>query len=247
MPDAKDESIITHLEELRSTLIKCFCAVGIVLPFAFLISPKALSFIIKILVGNNNITLNYFTPMEVFILQIKLAFLIDIIICFPYISKQLWNFILPALYEKEKTIIKSMVITSSILFTLGVIFCMFTILPLLINFGMSFASNNIQAVFGISNVVSLALWLSFTFGLMFQVPLIVYFLIKWGIISYESVQSKRPYVVIGLLIIAAIITPPDIISQTMLFTPTYLLFELGLFFSKNLKIEEQNQIDELKN
>lgn len=235
MPEDKDESLISHLEALRSTLIKCFCAIGIILPFAFWISPKVLDFLVKILIGNNNITLNYFAPMEIFILQIKLALLIDIIVCFPYISKQLWDFILPALYEKEKKFIKSTVISSSILFSAGVIFCLFMILPLIINFGMSFAGNNVQAVFGISNIITLALWLGFTFGLMFQVPLIIHLLIKWDILSYNTVSSKRPYVTVILLIISALLTPPDIISQVLLFAPTYLLFELGLFFSKNTK------------
>ena len=177
MPEDKDESLIYHLEELRNVLIKCFCAIGIVLPFAFYISPKALNFLTKTLIGDNNITFNYFAPMEVFILQIKLALLIDIIICFPYISKKIWDFILPALYEKEKKFIKSIVLTSSTLFAAGVIFCIFMILPLIINFGVSFAGDNVHALFGISNVISLALWLGFVFGLMFQVPLVVNLLI----------------------------------------------------------------------
>lgn len=244
MVEDKDESLITHLEELRSTLIKCFVSLGILLPLCFLFSPKILTFLIKMLIGNQNITLNYFAPMEVFIIQIKLALLLDVIICFPYIAKQLWNFILPALYEKEKRFIKSIVLISSILFVLGVTFCVLVIFPLIIRFGMSFAGSNIQAVFGISNIVNLALWLGFTFGIMFQVPLVVYMLIKWGIISYEAVSSKRPYVVVLLLVSAALLTPPDIISQALLFIPTYILFELGLFFSKNTKLIQCGDKDE---
>ena len=236
MVEDKDESLIVHLEALRSTLIKCFVSVGILLPVCFFFSPRILNLLIKILIGNQNITLNYFAPMEVFILQIKLALLSALVICFPYIAKQLWNFILPALYEKEKLFIKSIVIISSLLFALGVTFCVFVIFPLIINFGMSFAGSNVQAVFGISNIINLALWMGFTFGIMFQVPLVVYMLIKWGIISYDAVSSKRPYVVVILLILAALLTPPDIISQMFLFLPTYILFELGLIFSRNTKI-----------
>lgn len=244
MTEDKDASLINHLEELRNTLIKCFYAIGIVLPFAFWISPKVLNFLIRILIGNNDITLNYFAPTEVFILQIKLAFLLDIIVCFPYISKKIWDFILPALYEKEKKFIKSTVLTSFILFVTGVSFCILVILPLIINFGMSFAGDNIHAMFGISNIVSLALWLGFTFGLMFQVPIIVHYLIKWDILSYKMVSSKRPYVVVILLIGSALLTPPDIISQIFLFAPTYLLFEFGLLFSKskNMQIEETEDV-----
>lgn len=228
----KEESLISHLEALRSTLIKCFISVGILLPIMFYFSPKILQYFIKILISDNKITLNYFAPMEVFILQIKLALLMAVIVAFPYIIKQLWNFILPALYEHERKFIVNSVLLSSLLFVGGVCFCLFFILPLIINFGMSYSGQNINAVFGVSNVINLALWLCFTFGLMFQVPLITNMLIKWNILSYETVSSKRPYVVTVLLTAAALLTPPDIISQILLFTPTYLLFELGLLFSK---------------
>lgn len=228
-----NESLITHLEALRETLIKCFISLGIILPLAFLAAPKALNLLIKILIGNNNITFNYFSPTEVFILQIKIALVIDLIICFPYIAKKIWDFILPALYEHERKMIKSIVFLSSSLFVLGVTFCVFVILPLIINFGMSFSSSNIQAVFGISNVVTLSLWLAVVFGLMFQMPLLTHFLIKSGVVDYETIADKRPYVVVILLIAAAVLTPPDIISQILLFIPTYLLFELGLLFSRS--------------
>ena len=232
MPEDKDESIISHLEALRGTLIRCLVSVGIILPFTFYISPKVLDYLIKILISDNKITLNYFAPMEVFILQLKIALLLSVIIAFPYIARQLWNFVLPALYENERKFIGSSVIASSILFVLGVTFCICLILPLIINFGISFAGDNINAIFGVSNVVNLALWLGFTFGLMFQVPLITHMLIKWDILPYETISSKRPYVIVVILISAALLTPPDIISQILLFTPTYLLFELGLLFSK---------------
>ncbi len=159
----------------------------------------------------------------------------SIILAFPYILKQMWNFILPALYENERKFIKKIIILSSLLFALGVIFCICLILPLVINFAMSFADDNIRAMFGVSNIINLALWLGFAFGLMFQIPLITHLLIKWDILSYESISSKRPYVVVIILTIAALLTPPDIISQILLFLPTYLLFELGLIFSKGKK------------
>ena len=109
---------------------------------------------------------------------------------------------------------------------------MFFILPLVINFGISFATADIKAVFGVSNIISLALQLSVVFGIMFQFPLITFSLIRSGIVSYETMKDKRPYIFVGILIIAAFLTPPDIVSQTMLTVPTYLLFEIGLYFSK---------------
>lgn len=166
-----------------------------------------------------------------------MAVIIDLVICFPYMAKKIWDFILPALYDNEKKFIKSIVLISSTLFVCGVLFCLFLILPLIINFGMSFATGQIQAVFGISNVINLSLWLAVVFGLMFQMPLVTHSLIKSGIVDYETIADKRPYVVVGLLILAAVLTPPDVVSQVMLFIPTYALFELGLLFSRGKKYE----------
>ena len=232
MTENNEESIISHIEAFRTMLLNCIRAVGIILIPMLFIAPRALDLFIKLILrGNNNVSLNYFAPAEVFIIQIKTAFVLDIIVCFPYMAKQVWNFCLPALYEHEKKFIKSIVFTSGLLFILGTIFCLFVILPLIINFGISFSSANIKAVLGISNVVNLSLWMVLAFGVMFQMPLITYSLIKWEIVSYETFKHCRPYVIVILLIIAGILTPPDILSQILLFTPTYLLFEAGLFFA----------------
>lgn len=231
----KDESLIAHLEALRSMLLKSILALCIGLIPVFLLTPYFMDALIKIMIRDNDVVLNYFSPMEVFILQIKTAVVLDILVCFPYIARQIWNFILPGLYENERRFIKSIVMTSSALFIIGVLFCLFFILPMLINFGISFATENVQAVFGISNVVTTALWLSVVFGLMFQFPLVTYSLIRADIVSYETVKNKRPYIIVGILIVAALLTPPDVVSQVMLATPTYLLFEAGLYFSRRIK------------
>lgn len=195
--------LITHLEALRTTLMRCLLALGIMLFPSFLFTPACLDFLIKILLSGQQVTLNFFSPAEVFILQIKLALVLDILICFPYIARQIWNFVLPALYENERRFIKSIIFSSSLMFILGVIFCLIFILPLIIKF-----------------------------GLMFQFPLITYMLIRSGITSYAAVAAKRPYIFTAILIIAAILTPPDIVSQLMLAVPTYILFELGLYCSR---------------
>lgn len=230
----QEESLVQHLEALRSVLIRCFVALGCGLVPMFLIAPICMDALIKTVIGSNDVALNYFSPMEVFILQIKVAVVLDLLICFPYIARQIWKFLLPALYEHERKFIKSVVWASSSLFIIGVLFCIFFILPLIINFGISFATSNIKAVFGISNIVSLALMLSVIFGLMFQFPLITYSLIRSGIISYDDMKRKRPYIFVGILILAGILTPPDIVSQLMLTIPTYLLFEAGLYFSRRV-------------
>lgn len=232
MTDDKEETLIEHLETLRSVLIKCLLSLAIGLLPMFFIAPYVMDTLISVMMGKQEIQLNFFSPMEVFILQIKMALVLDILVCFPYICKQIWSFVVPALYDNERNFIKSIVLTSSALFIIGVLFCLFFILPLVIRFGMSFVTDNIQAMFGIGNVISLALWLAIVFGVMFQFPLVTYALIRSELITYETIKSKRAYVFVGILILSGLLTPPDIVSQLMLTIPTYGLFEIGLFFGR---------------
>ena len=231
----KDESLIEHLEALRQVLIKSLTALAIGLIPMFFAAPYLIDAVLKVMIAENGIPLNFFAPMEVFILQLKTAAVADILICFPYIAKQVWDFILPALYEHERKFIKSIVLTSSCLFIIGVLFCLFFILPLIIRFGLSFVTDTIRPVFGIGNIVSLALWLSLVFGAMFQFPLISYALIRSNIVDYEAMKRKRAYVFVGILIMSGLLTPPDIISQLMLTVPTYMLYEAGLFFGRKYR------------
>ncbi len=227
----EDESLISHLEALRKTLISCILSLALGLIPMFFCAPYVIDWLIKIMLSSHEVTLNYFSPMEVFILQIKTAVFLDFLVCFPFICYKIWQFVLPALYDKERRFIKSIVISSGSLFILGALFCLFFILPMIIDFGLSFSSAHIQATLGVSNIISLSLWLSTVFGLMFQFPLIVYALINQGIITGEQIKQKRPYVLVAILIIAALLTPPDVVSQLMLATPTYLLFEGGLYLA----------------
>ena len=239
MDEDKDKSLIAHLEELRHTLIRCLISIAVVLPFGLYISPKALDKFTKILIGNHDITLNFFSPMEVFLVQLKLGLLISAVTAFPYIIKKIWDYVVPALYENERKFIAQLAISSTILFFAGCSFCLFLILPMIISFGMSFSGGNINAMFGLSNIINLSLGLIFVFGLMFQIPLIVNFLIRLDIISCATISSYRPYVVVVLLLACAFVTPPDIISQMLLFIPTYMLFELGILFSRGKKSDGQ--------
>ena len=226
-------TLIEHLESLRSMLIKCLSVLAIGLLPMFFLAPFVMDALINIIMQNSEAKLNFFSPMEVFILQIKIALILDIFICFPYLAKKVWDFVLPALYDNERNFIKSIVLASSTLFITGVLFCLFFILPMVIRFGMSFVNDNIQAMLGIGNIISLTLWLSVLFGVMFQFPLVTYALINFEIVSYEKIKNKRSYVFVGILIISGLLTPPDIISQLMLTIPTYILFEIGLFFGKS--------------
>jgi len=208
-------------------------AVGIV-PL-FLASPYVLDWFCQQIALQGGITLHYFSPMEVFLLQLKVALLLDCVLFSPYIAWNIWQFVLPALYDSEKQFIRSIAALTSGLFIAGVAFCLIVCFPMIVQFGMSFAGDTLQPIFGISDLVSFALWLSFGFGCMFQFPLVTYALIRGGIVSYETVCNKRPYVVVAILVLAALLTPPDVISQLMLGLPTYLLFETGLLAARRFR------------
>ena len=212
---------------MRSLLV---LAIGIV-PL-FLASPYVLDLFCAQMALQGNSAFYYFSPLEVFLLQVKIAALLDVVVCSPAIAWNIWQFVLPALYEKEKKFIRSIVALTSLLFVAGVGFCLVVCFPLIVKFGMSFANEVVQPIWGVSNLVSLAIWLSLAFGCMFQFPLVTYALIRAGIVGYETVCSKRPYVVVGILVLSALLTPPDIISQLVLGAPTYLLFEAGLLAAR---------------
>lgn len=232
MYDDKEENLISHLEALRSTLIKCLIGYGVTLPFTFFVSPKILNFFIEVITKNTELTLNFFSPTEVFLIQIKLACMLNLIICFPYIAKKIWDFILPALYDNEKKFIQNIVFLSSFLFLTGVLFAIFVIIPFIMNFGMGFVTPNIKAFFGISNIINLTLTLCLAFGVMFQFPLVTHGLIKSRIVERKTIENARPYIIVGILVLSGILTPPDVLSQLIMFVPTYALFELGLLFSR---------------
>ena len=233
MQETRDqEKLVYHLSELRKTLLNIVVCIIILFPLGYFLAPYITDFLVKWSFSYQNAQLNFFSPMEVFLINLKIGFVFSFVLGFPYIIYQIWKFILPALYDKEKNFLKTAVFCSSFLFILGAAICVGFVLPLIIKFSMSFATENIKPILGISNFLGLSGWLMLAFGLMFQFPIAIYFLVKFDIVSIETFKNKRPYIIIFLLISAAILTPPDIISQLLLFVPTYLLFELGIIFAK---------------
>lgn len=239
MADLEQEKLTYHLAELRKTILSVIVCLIVLFPFGYLLAPYSVNWLIKWSFFDRPFSLNFFSPMEVFIVNLKIGFVIAFVIGFPYIIYKIWQFLLPALYDKEKKFIKTAVFCSSFLFVFGAVICVVFVLPLIIKFSMSFETEQIKPILGISNFLGLSGWLMLAFGLMFQFPIIIYFLVKFSIVSIETLKNKRPYIIIVMLLLAALVTPPDVVSQLLLFIPTYLLFELGLLFayiSKNKKI-----------
>ena len=229
-----DESIVSHLEALRWTFIRIIVATAIIYPFGYITSPKVISFLIKWCCPPEIGVLHYFAPMEVLFVRLKLALVLALAVAYPWNILQVWRFLLPALYKEERRALGCWLFFSSLLFVFGVAFCIVFILPLLMGFSGSFTSLELKPIIGLSGFLSLSGWLMLAFGLMFQVPVLVMLAVRFGVISYESLRRKRPYVIVLILIAAALLTPPDVVSQVMLAVPTWLLFEIGLFISKRM-------------
>ena len=176
--------------------------------------------------------------MEVFWVQLKLALILALVMAYPWNLLQVWRFLLPALYREERKAFGWWSLFASVLFFGGVAFCAGVILPMLMNFSGGFATPELQPILGLANFLNLAGWLMLAFGVMFQAPIVVLLAVRFGVISAESLRKKRAYIMTAILIVAAILTPPDIVSQVMLAVPTWLLFELGLFLATKLEFKQ---------
>ncbi|MGN1365167.1 MAG: twin-arginine translocase subunit TatC [Victivallis vadensis] len=231
MPELPDQPLIAHLEALRNALLNMLYMTAALYPAAYWITPEVIDFLVRWSCPPEMGQLNYFTPMEVFIARLKLAFVLALAAAFPFNAWQLWRFLMPALYESERRALKWWIGASTLLFVMGAGFCLGTILPLLMRFSAGFATPNLKPVIGLAGFLELSGWLLLSFGLMFQFPLAVILAVRFGAVRVETLRRGRPYVVVGILILAAILTPPDVVSQLLLAVPTWILFEIGLLIA----------------
>jgi len=231
--NAEEGSLITHLEALRGMLLHSIIAITIMTPLGFYLAPKFIGFLIQKSIPNTIQQLHYFSPMEVFILQLKIGVLIGFVVAFPFVINEIRKFVFPALYKHERKFIAQLTIFATILFLFGAILCIYTVLPLIMNFSASFGTDIIVPTLGLEKFINLSISLILAFGIMFQFPLLVILGVKFGLTDIETLRKIRPYVIVGILFLAAFLTPPDVVSQLILATPTYLLFEIGLLLAKH--------------
>lgn len=239
--DTQEQKLIIHLQALRKTLLRCVTAIMILLPVGFLSAPRCINFLIKWCLPTQMEHLNYFAPMEVFIIQLKLGLTIALILSLPYIAWQLWKFLLPALYENERKTIKWGVVFSSLLFLFGMAFCIIFILPLIMRFSAGFTTDLLKPMLGVDNFLNLAGLMTIAFGAMFQFPLAVFFAVHFNLVSSASLKDKRPYIIVLILFLSAVFSPPDVLSMLILAIPTWLLFEIGLIFACYIERARKNK------
>ena len=232
-----NESISSHLLELRSRLIRVIICLGVlflaVIPFASEIYGFVASPLLSILPeGSSMIATQVTSP---FMAPIKLVLFAALLLTMPYLFYEVWMFMSPGLYKNEKSFVMPLMATTVILFTTGIAFAYFIVCPIIFKFFIASAPNSIQVMTDISQYLNFIIKLVFAFGVAFEIPIATFLLIKSSIVKKESLIKSRPYLIILFFVIGMLLTPPDIFSQLFLALPMWILFELGLLLSSDKK------------
>jgi len=239
------ESFISHLVELRSRLVR---AVGATLAiFVALFLYPGSGYIYDILAlplmnalpeGSKMIATGVITP---FMVPVKVTALVGFMVALPYVLYQAWAFVAPGLYEHEKKLAAPLIVASSVLFFIGVAFCYFFVFGKVFAFIHDFAPKSITPAPDIEAYFSFVITMFLAFGITFEIPIVVIVLVRMGLVTVEKLREARPYVVVGAFVIAAVVTPPDVLSQFMLAVPMCLLYEAGVFLSRFITVRPKEE------
>ena len=235
--DPNEMTYIGHLKELRSRIIRIFLFAGFILicclPFTNNIYAFVSDPLIELMpVGSKMIATEVASP---FIAPLRVTIYTALLISIPYFFIELWGFIAPGLYKKEKAFVAPLIISSTVLFYFGITFAYFVVSPIILSFFISAAPDSIQVMTDINKYLDFILKLFFAFGFAFEIPVATFLLITTGLISKERIKKMRPYLIISFFIIGMFLTPPDIFSQLFLAIPMWVLFEIGLLISRDPK------------
>ncbi len=225
MDEIAKMSLVQHLEELRYRL---FVIVGFVFGFSLVCFAFVDQLRAIILLPAHGLSLVYLSPPEAFLGNIRLAFSSGLFFSLPIILYQILAFILPGFYKEERRVLVPSFLAIGFLFYLGLIFGYYVVFPLAINFFLGFAGEELVPMFTFQNYLGFFLRFHFAFSIVFQLPLIMLILGFLGVVSYKTLGRIRKYAVLLIIIISAILTPPDFFSQLLMVGPLYLLFEIGM-------------------
>ena len=256
--DEIDESaapLIEHLTELRSRLIRSVVAFAICMILAFTVATDIFNFlanpIVEMLKENGQAPDLIFTGLQQgFMVNIRISLFGGFIVSFPYISFQLWKFVAPGLYKDEKSAFLPFLLASPILFLLGSAFAFYIVMPLAFDFFLGFQQENeeISDLVGITYLGTINEYLGLTmkfiiaFGLCFQLPVLLTLMGKAGLVTSEVLARSRKYAVVGILVLAAVVTPPDVITQIILFTVVYALYEVSVILVKWVEKKRESEL-----
>ncbi|MEC7545846.1 MAG: twin-arginine translocase subunit TatC [Thalassolituus sp.] len=233
----QEQPLISHLVELRNRLLRAVILVllifGGLFYFAndlYLILVEPLSVLMP--TEGQMIATGVAAP---FLVPFKLTFVLAILVAVPFILHQIWAFISPGLYQHEKKFAIPLLLSSILLFYAGIAFAYFVVLPLVFGFFTGIGPEGISFMPDISNILDFTLKIFFAFGIAFEIPVATFLMVLSGITTVESLSSKRPYIFLGCFVVGMLVTPPDVISQTILAVPMYMLFEAGVLASRLIK------------
>jgi len=233
-----------HLEELRKRLIVCFVAVGVGFVAAYGFKEKLFQILTRPLISVMNTRDNLiFTGLpEAFFTYLKVAFLAGLMLAAPVIIYQFWMFVAPGLYDKEKRHLIPIVFLSSVFFIGGALFGYFLVFPFGFKFFLGFATDTIRPLPSMKEYLAFSAKLLLAFGLVFELPLVITFLAKLGIVSVDFLKKNRKYALLLFFVFAAILTPPDVVTQIMMALPLMVLYEISIIgakiFGKKKSLEE---------
>ncbi|MCL4514619.1 MAG: twin-arginine translocase subunit TatC [Firmicutes bacterium] len=229
LPQVEFSSLLGHLDELRRRLIWIAVFLAASTVAAYFYAPRLL----LQMAGSTLKQMVFLSPSEAFFAQIKIAVAVGAIITLPMALWHLWRFISPSLNRRQRRLGFLLVPISFLLFVGGVTFAYFLIIPAAMRFFLTFAGDNLEAMITVNNYISFVLGLALPFGLVFELPVLVLFLAWLGIIRPEALAKKRRYAILGIFVLAAVLTPtPDIFTQTMMALPMIVLFEISILIAR---------------
>lgn len=235
---SQQQPLISHLLELRSKLLKSIASVLLVFICCVywandIYHYMAIPLMQSLPLGGSMIATDVAAP---FFAPFKLTLVLSFFVAVPYVLFQIWSFVAPGLYKHEKRLVMPLLFSSTVLFYLGIAFAYYIVFPVVFGFFANTAPEGVQVATDISSYLDFVLKLFFAFGLSFEIPIAVVLLCWSGVTTPEDLKQKRPYIIVGAFVVGMLLTPPDVISQTMLAVPMLLLFEGGLlaarFYSK---------------
>lgn len=233
--ESQGASLVSHLIELRSRLLKMLAATGVVfivlLPFA------------NVLFDYVSAPLRAMLPMESagmiaidvaspFLTPLKLSFLAAVLLALPYLFYQIWAFVAPGLYRRERRLVFPLVVSSTLLFYTGMVFAYFVVFPLMFKFFVAVAPEGVAVMTDIHRYLNFIIKIFIAFGIAFEMPIATLLLVRTGTVTPQGLSRNRPYIIIGSFVLGMLLTPPDVFSQVLLALPLWGLFELGLWLSR---------------
>jgi sec-independent protein translocase protein TatC len=228
------ESFISHLVELRDRLLRAVIAVVIVfvclMPWAAdIYDLLAHPLMVALPEGTKMIATGVVTP---FFVPVKVTLMLAFLIALPVVLYQVWAFVAPGLYAHEKRLGLPLIVASTLLFLVGMAFCYFLVFGVVFSFIAEFSPKSITPAPDIEQYLSFVLTMFTAFGVTFEVPVVVIVLVRFGLVTIKQLKEARPYVIVGAFVVAAVVTPPDVVSQLLLAIPLCVLYELGILFAR---------------